>query len=94
MTLALENVAIPKTSRTVSSKYAFGQLTVGGPALVEKDVVNVQKATSKLTSALVAYRKRTGDKSKFSVRGYKQADGTDAVGCWKIAEAPEATAAQ
>lgn len=87
MSLTLANVALPKTSRTVASKYAFGQLTVGGPALVETEVVDTKKAASKLTSALVAYRKRTGDKSKFSVRTFTQADGTDAVGCWKTADA-------
>lgn len=93
MSLVFADVALPKTSRTVTSKYAFEKLTVGGPALVEGEVLDAQKAASKLTSALVAYRKRTGDKSKFSVRMFKQADGTDAVGCWKIAEAPVVAAA-
>jgi len=88
MSITLQNVAIPTTSRTIASKYAFEQLQVNGPALVETEVLSVKKAASKLTSALVAYRKRTGDKSKFSVRPFKQADGTDAVGCWKIADAP------
>jgi hypothetical protein len=87
MSLSLMSVAIPKTSRTTSSKYAFDQLTVGGAALVESDVVDAKKAASKINSALIAYRKRTGDKSKFSVRVFKQADGTDAVGAWKTAEA-------
>lgn len=90
MSLAIVNVAVPRTSRTVESKYDFGSLTVGGPALAETEVINVDKAKSKLTSALVAYRKRSGDKSKFTVRPFKQADGSDAVGCWKIADAPAA----
>jgi hypothetical protein len=87
MTLALVNVAIPKTSRTVSSKYLFGDLTVGGPAMVESDVVDTKKAQSKMTSALVAYRARTGDKSKYSVRTFKAEDGTDRIGVWKTADA-------
>lgn len=90
MSLAFVNVPLPKTSRTVDSKYNFAGLTVGGPALAVTEVVSVDKAISKLTSALVAYRKRSGDKSKFTVRPYKQEDGTDAVGCWKLADAPAA----
>lgn len=90
MSLVLQNVALPKTSRTTSSKYNFAGLTVGGPALVETEVVDVKKASSKLASALVAYRKRTGDKSKFTIRVFPQADGSDAVGCWKLADAPAA----
>lgn len=87
MSIQMKAIPVPKTSRTVTSKYDFAALTVGGPALVDSDVVNVAKATSRLTSALVAYRARTGDKSKFTVRGFKQEDGTDAAGVWKIADA-------
>lgn len=90
MSLEFVNVPMPKSARTVESKYKFDQLTVGGPGLVETEVLNVEKSKSKLTSALVAYRGRTGDKSKFSIRPIKNADGTDAVGCWKIADAPAA----
>ena len=92
MSITLQNVAIPKTSRTVSSKYAFGSLTVGGPALVENEVIDPKKAQSKITSALVAYRNRTGDKSKFTVRVFKNEDGSDSIGCWKVGEAPVAAA--
>lgn len=87
MSLALENIAIPKTSRTVESKYPFAQLTVGGAAIVDKDVIDVHKAKSRMSSALVAYKKRTGDKSKFSVRAVKAEDGTDLVAVWKVADA-------
>ena len=90
MSIELVNVSIPKTSRTVSSKYKFGDLTVGGPAMVETDVIDPKKAQSKMTSALVAYRSRTGDRSKFSVRTFKAEDGTDRIGVWKIADAPAA----
>lgn len=88
MSIELQNVAIPKTARSVTSKYAFGSLVVGGPALVETEVVNAKKAQSKLTSALVAYRARTGDKSKFTIRTFTKVDGTEAVGAWKVADAP------
>lgn len=88
MSLVLKSVSLPKTSRTVVSKYTFDQLTVGGPALIETDVVDANKSASKISSALVAYRKRTQDKSKFAVRIFKQEDGTDAVGVWKTADAP------
>lgn len=90
MAIEMKAIPVPKTSRTVASKYDFGSLTVGGPALVDSEVIDVQKATSRLTSALVAYRGRTGDKSKFTVRAFKNADGTDAAGVWKIADAPAA----
>lgn len=87
MSISLENIAIPKTARTVESKYPFGQLTVGGPALTDKDVIDVHKAKSRMSSALVAYKKRTGDKSKFSVRTVKADNGTDMVCVWKVADA-------
>ncbi len=92
MSLTLKNVDIPKTARTVTSKYNFGDLTVGGPALVDADVINTAKASSRMNSALVAYRSRTGDKSKFTVRAIKQEDGKDAVAVWKTAEAPAVAA--
>jgi hypothetical protein len=92
MSIELKQIALPKTTRLVASKYNFGSLAVGGPALVDDEVIDRAKAQSRITSALVAYRARTGDKSKFSVRVFKQEDGTDAVGVWKTADAPVATA--
>lgn len=93
MALSLKTIDMPKTSRTVESKYDFGALTVGGPALVEDGVVNVKKAQSRMTSALVAYRARSGSKAKFSVRTFTNEDGSDAVGVWKVADAPAEVAA-
>ena len=90
MSIELVQMSIPKTTRAVTSKYPFGSLTVGGPAIIDTEVVDRAKAQSRITSALVAYRARTGDKSRFSVRTFKQEDGTDAVGVWKIADAPAA----
>lgn len=92
MSIELVNISIPKTSRTVSSKYKFQDLVVGGPAMVETDVIDPKKAQSKMTSALVAYRSRSGDRAKYSVRTFKAEDGTDRVGVWKTAEAEAATA--
>lgn len=88
MTIQFAAIPVPASTRNVESKYKFEQLTVNGPAMVETEVVDAEKVHSKLTSALVAYRQRTGDKSKFTVRVFKQADGTDAVGVWKLADAP------
>lgn len=89
MSLTLMNIPLPTSSRTSQgSKYDFGALTVGGPALVETNVVKAEQAASRLQSAVVAYRKRTGDKSKFSTRIFRQEDGTEAVGVWKVADAP------
>lgn len=88
MSVKLLNVAMPTIFRAGGgSKYDFGSLTVGGPALVEDEVVNVEKVASRLHSALVAYRKRTGDTSKFSVRTFKNDAGQDCVGAWKVADA-------
>lgn len=93
MAITLKSIPIPKTSRTVESKYGFGALTVGGPALVEDGVINVKKAQSRMTSALVAYRARSGSKAKFSVRTFTNEDGSDAVGVWKVEDAPVAEVA-
>lgn len=90
MTLEFKTVDMPKTTRRVTSKYKFGELVVGGPSLTETEVIDAKKASSKITSALVAYRARTGDGSKFSVRTYTQEDGTQAVGVWKVSDASAA----
>ena len=90
MSIEFKNVPMPSTVRNTTSKYDFAALTVGGPAMLETEVVNVDKAKSKLTSALVAYRGRTKDKSKFSVRSFKNEAGQDVVGVWKTADAPAA----
>lgn len=93
MALQFVNIPLPKSQRTVTSKYNFGDLKVGGPALSETEVIDAKKASSKITSALVAYRARTGDAGKFSVRIYNNPDGTQAVGVWRVSDAPAAPAA-
>lgn len=91
MSITFENIALPAQTRTgTASKYDFASLTVGGPAIVENEVVNASKVASRMQSAVVAYRKRTGDKSKFSVRIFNAADGAQRVGVWKVADAPAA----
>ena len=85
MTAQLMDIAMPTSSRIQGSKYPFEAMTVGGPALVESEVVNAQKVASRLQSALAAARKRNPELKdrKFRVRVFKQSDGTDAVGCWR-----------
>ena len=91
MSLQISNISLPTSTRTVSSKYEFDKLVVGGGGLIETEVVDAAKVASKLTSALVAYRKRNpNDKRKYSVRTFKQADSSDGVGVWCVAEAPAA----
>lgn len=84
MAIVFADVALPKVSRTVESKYPFGQLVAGGQPLIENEVVDPHKVKSRMSSALVAFKKRTGDNGKYSVRVFKQEDGTDAVGVWKL----------
>lgn len=93
MSITLTHQPLPRTARTVESKYSFEQLVVGGPCLADTEVIDVKKATSRMTSALAAYRKRTGDKSRFSTRPFKNGDGSDAVGVWKVKDAPVAAEA-
>lgn len=87
MTLSITPMDMPKTTRVTESKYPFQLLVAGGSPMIDNEVIDRSKAQSRVTSALVAYRKRTGDKSKFAVRTFAQADGTDAVGVWKLADA-------
>lgn len=96
MTSTLKVIALPIPALTrfsaKGSQYDFGSLTVGGPALVETSVVDADKAHSRVSSALTAYRKRSGDKSKFTVR-VTQLEGKDVIGVWKLENAPVAPVA-
>lgn len=74
------------------SQYDFASLTVGGPALVDTDVVDGKKAHSRVSSALTAYRKRSGDAGKYTVRVTKL-DGKDVIGVWKLEDAKDAAPA-
>lgn len=84
-------LALPPLTRfsTKGSQYDFAALVVGGPALVDSDVVDAKKAHSRVSSALTAYRKRSGDKSKFTVR-IAEIDGKQVIGVWKLENAPVA----
>jgi hypothetical protein len=101
MSLAIKSVAMPRTQRTVASKYPFEQLEAGGGALVDAGLLDagfdtpeaVEKAKSRLNSALVAYKARTGDTGSFSIRPFTQEDGSTAVGCWKVKKNVAATSA-
>lgn len=94
-TLKTMQLALPALTRfsAKGSQYDFPSLVVGGPALVDTDVVDPKKAHSRVSSALTAYRKRSGDTSKFTVRVTKL-DGKDVIGVWKLEDAkPVAPAA-
>lgn len=88
------SLPIPALTRfsTKGSQYDFASLVVGGDAMVDTDVTDSAKAHSRVSSALTAYKKRTGDKSKFTVRVTK-VDGKDVIAVWKIEDAPVADAA-
>jgi hypothetical protein len=88
------SIAIPALKRFASkgSSYDFAGLRAGTEdCIAEMGVVNAGKAHARLSSAVVAYRKRSGSKDKFTVRTFKNAEGQDCVGVWKLAT-PEAAA--
>ena len=92
MAATKSNFSLPAMRRATSkaSQYDFASLRAGtDDCIVETDVVKASTVHGRLTSAVVAYRKRTGDKSKFTVRTF-QIDGKDAVGVWKLEDAPAA----
>lgn len=107
--MAILNLAIPRQTRNTSttSKWdlIFGELGVStedmngnvvGPVHVEVDFVNTDKAKNKINGAIDAYRRRTGDKSAFTVRVLTaqdspevaallaEAGGVEALGVWKL----------
>lgn len=92
--LIVMNIPLPALTRysAKGSQYDFAALQVGGPALVDQDVIDPKKAHSRVSSALTAYRKRTGDMSKFTVR-ITQVDGKDVIGVWKLENPPVAAPA-
>lgn len=92
--LSTMTLALPPLTRfsEKGSQYDFSALTVGGPALVDSDVVDAKKAHSRVSSALTAYRKRSADKSKFTVR-IAEVDGKQVIGVWKLEDAPAPAAA-
>ena len=85
MSATLMQVEMPAVSRQGGSKYAFDELVVGGPTLVETDVVNASKVASRLQSALAAAKKRNPELKNrtFRVRTF-QKDGVDHVGVWRV----------
>ena len=88
------SLPIPALTRfsAKGSQYNFAKLVVGGDALVDTDVIDTAKAHSRVSSALTAYKKRTGDKSKFTVRVTK-VGGKDVIAVWKIEDAAAAAPA-
>lgn len=91
-------MALPKLTRTSAagkeSIYDFASLSEGECFLVQ-DVIDVKKAKSKLQSAISAYRNRTSDKATaFAVRSFKNEDGTDGVGVWRVPAKAESAVAE
>lgn len=82
----LVNIPCPAITRRTESKYDFAQLEVGGPGLVETDVIFPAKAASRLQSALAAARKRDPSLKdrKFVIRT-TDLDGLQVVGAWRTA---------
>lgn len=89
------NAPAPKMAKVApvrETKYNFAAM-VTGQGYITTDFVDAKKAAGRLTSAVASYKKRSGDARKFSVRSFKQEDGTDAVGVW-VSAAPEAQVAE
>lgn len=88
------SIPVPALTRASAkgSQYDFGSLTVGGDAIVDYDAADTKKAHSRMSSAVTAYRKRTGDKSKFTTR-LIMVEGKPAIGVWKTSEAAAEVAA-
>lgn len=91
MAIEITQVAIPTLRRfsAKGSQYDFASLRAGTTdsivlrATADEDI---KKVHSRLSSAVTAYRKRSGVTAKFTVRGFKTEDGTECVGVWKLAE--------
>ena len=84
--MSIVNMPMPTASRTVASKYdlIFAELKAGtDSAYVERDFVQIDKVRAKLNSAISAYRSRSGDRSAFAVRAFKEGSGY-AIGVWKL----------
>jgi len=91
--MALPKLTRSSTGATKDSIYNLGELQEGEAFLIQ-DVVDIKKSKSKLQSAIGAYRARTNDKQTvFAVRSFKNEDGTDGVGVWRVPAKVEADAA-
>lgn len=104
MTITRANVPMPKLNRVAPpgrpSQYRepLAALKVGdGSCILDETGTDPEKAAQRFSSAVAQYKKTTGDKSKFTVRSYKEeVDGVETgkviVGVWKLADAPAAAA--
>ena len=97
MSFEIKSMPIPALTRSSfaskgKTKYPFADLQVGN-CFVDTDFVDAKKSASRLNSALASYKRRSGDKRVFTVRTFKDDNGTDAVGVWCVSEAVAETAA-
>jgi hypothetical protein len=85
MELVKSNIPMPSITRVSAnaSKYRFAELEVGESFLV-KDVVDVEKAKNALTAAINAFRKRTKNPMRLTVRSFQDETGVDVVGVWRM----------
>lgn len=87
MAIQTLELALPPLTRysPKASQYDFRSLEAGTTQCVAESGLteaDVDKAHSRLTSAVQAYRKRSGDNRKFTVRTVDHKDGTFTVGVW------------
>lgn len=82
---------LPKTKRTPpqninrKSKYDFSGMQIGESDLTT-DFVDGKKAVARLNSAITAYRKRSNDQRRFSVRLYHDDElNCEVLGVWCLA---------
>lgn len=99
--LTTGNIPMPKLNRVAppGRKSAYrdllANLKVGdGSCIMDETGTDPEKAAQKFSSAVSQYKKTTGDKSKFTVRNFKdEASGKVIVGIWKLEDAPAAAPA-
>lgn len=100
MTAQRATIAMParrplQPSAPRETKYDLASLAPeSADCLIETDTVNIKKAQSRLTSAVASYRKRPGNElHRFAVRTFKDENGQDVVGVWRLADKAPADAA-
>ena len=91
MAIEITQVSLPALRRfsVKGSQYDFAALRAGTTdciTLQASESEDIKKVHSRLSSAVTAYRKRSGVTAKFTVRTFTGETGTECVGVWKLAE--------